>query len=94
MYNTDVSKIKPNTNLIGRNVVYFETIDSTNTVAKQGDYKNGTVKLLVKSQPDLKKIKKAVSSGTTSLVEVIVEPRANVYPMIPAGKHVSEMYFK
>ena len=39
-------------------------------------------------------IKKAVSSGTTSLVEVIVEPRANVYPMIPAGKHVSEMYFK
>ena len=39
-------------------------------------------------------VKKAVSSNETTLVEVIVEPRANVYPMIPAGKHVSEMYFK
>ena len=39
-------------------------------------------------------IKKAVNSGVTNVVEVIVEPRANVYPMIPAGKHVSEMYFK
>ena len=39
-------------------------------------------------------VKKAVSSGVTSVIEVIVEPRANVYPMIPAGKHVSEMYFK
>jgi acetolactate synthase-1/2/3 large subunit len=39
-------------------------------------------------------VKKAVSSGATSVIEVIVEPRANVYPMIPAGKHVSEMYFK
>jgi thiamine pyrophosphate-dependent acetolactate synthase large subunit-like protein len=38
--------------------------------------------------------KQAVASGGTSLIEVIVEPRANVYPMIPAGKHVSEMYFK
>ena len=39
-------------------------------------------------------IKKAVTSGMTNVIEVIVEPRANVYPMIPAGKHVSEMYFK
>ena len=39
-------------------------------------------------------VKKAVTSGETSLIEVIVEPRANVYPMIPAGKHVSEMLFK
>ncbi len=38
-------------------------------------------------------IKKAVNSGKTSLVEVIVEPRANVYPMIPGGKSVSEMIF-
>jgi acetolactate synthase-1/2/3 large subunit len=38
-------------------------------------------------------IAKAVSSGRTSVVEVIVEPRANVYPMIPAGKPVSEMVF-
>ena len=37
------NKIKPNTNLIGGNVVYFETIDSTNTVAKENDYKDGTV---------------------------------------------------
>lgn len=41
-----------------------------------------------------KVIKKAVDSGKTNVIEVIVEPRANVYPMIPAGKHVSEMYFK
>ena len=43
------SKIKPNTNLIGQNVVYFETIDSTNTVAKQNDYKDGTV-IIAESQ--------------------------------------------
>ncbi len=39
-------------------------------------------------------IKKAVNSGVTSLVEVIVEPRANVYPMIPGGKSVTEMVFE
>ena len=49
MYNTDISKIKPNTNLIGQNVVYFEAIDSTNTVAKQNDYKDGTV-IIAESQ--------------------------------------------
>ena len=38
-------------------------------------------------------IKKAVSSRKTCLVEVIVEPRANVYPMIPGGKSVTEMVF-
>lgn len=49
MYNTDISKIKPNTNLIGQNVVYFEAIDSTNTVAKQNYYKDGTV-IIAESQ--------------------------------------------
>ena len=39
----DTKKVKPNTNFIGQNVVYFETTDSTNTVAKQSDYKDGTV---------------------------------------------------
>ena len=39
-------------------------------------------------------IAKAIRSPRTTLVEVIVEPRANVYPMIPAGKPVSEMVFK
>ena len=38
-------------------------------------------------------IKKAVASRKTCLVEVIVEPRANVYPMIPGGKSVTEMVF-
>ncbi len=38
-------------------------------------------------------IAKAVKSNKTTVVEVIVEPRANVYPMIPAGKPVSEMVF-
>jgi acetolactate synthase-1/2/3 large subunit len=38
-------------------------------------------------------ISKAVKSDATTLVEVIVEPRANVYPMIPAGKPVSDMVF-
>ncbi len=40
---TDTSKIKPNTNLIGHNIVYFETVNSTNTVAKENDFKDGTV---------------------------------------------------
>ena len=39
-------------------------------------------------------IAKAIRSPRTTLVEVVVEPRANVYPMIPAGKPVSEMVFK
>ena len=39
-------------------------------------------------------IAKAVRSRRTSVVEVIVEPFANVYPMIPAGKPVSEMVFQ
>ncbi len=39
-------------------------------------------------------IRKAVASGRTSLVEVIVEPDANVYPMIPGGKNVKETVFK
>ncbi len=38
-------------------------------------------------------IAKAVDSDKTSLVEVIVEPRANVYPMIPAGRPVEDMVF-
>ncbi len=38
-------------------------------------------------------IAKAINSPKTTLVEVIVEPRANVYPMIPAGKPVSDMVF-
>ena len=39
MKTIDTKKVKPNTNFIGQNVVYFETTDSTNTVAKQSDYK-------------------------------------------------------
>ncbi|MBQ4471199.1 MAG: biosynthetic-type acetolactate synthase large subunit [Kiritimatiellae bacterium] len=39
-------------------------------------------------------IRKAIRSNKTTLVEVIVEPRANVYPMIPAGRPVSAMVFK
>ena len=38
-------------------------------------------------------IAKAINSPKTTVVEVIVEPRANVYPMIPAGKPVSDMVF-
>lgn len=39
-------------------------------------------------------IAKAIRSCKTSVVEVIVEPRANVYPMIPANRSVAEMVFK
>ena len=39
-------------------------------------------------------IKKAINCKETALVEVIVEPEANVYPMIPGGKSVKEMIFK
>ena len=38
-------------------------------------------------------IRRAIDSGRTTLVEVIVEPRANVYPMIPSGKPVAETIF-
>lgn len=38
-------------------------------------------------------LKRAIFSGKTSVVEIIVEPRANVYPMIPGGKSVTEMVF-
>ena len=39
-------------------------------------------------------IAKAVRSEKTTVVEVIIEPRANVYPMIPPNRSVSEMVFK
>lgn len=39
-------------------------------------------------------MKTAMNEKTTTLVEVIVEPEANVYPMIPSGKTVKEMIFK
>lgn len=38
-------------------------------------------------------IRKAVKSGRTTLIEVIVEPRANVYPMQPGGQPVEGMIF-
>lgn len=38
-----IKKIKPNTNFIGQNIEYFKTLDSTNTVAKENDYKDGTL---------------------------------------------------
>lgn len=39
-------------------------------------------------------VKKAIGLKRTCVVEVIVEPRANVYPMIPGGKSVTEMVFE
>ena len=39
-------------------------------------------------------MKKAINAKRTTLVEVIVDPEANVYPMIPGGKSVKEMLFK
>ena len=38
-------------------------------------------------------IRKAVNSGKPTLVEAIVEPRANVYPMQPGGQPVEGMIF-
>ncbi len=38
-------------------------------------------------------IRKAINSKKTSFVEVIVEPRANVYPMQPGGQPVEGMIF-
>jgi acetolactate synthase-1/2/3 large subunit len=38
-------------------------------------------------------LKKALRSRTPTFVDVIVDPRANVYPMIPGGKPVSETVF-
>ena len=39
-------------------------------------------------------MKKAINSKKTTLIEVIVEPEANVYPMIPGGRTVKETIFK
>lgn len=38
-----IKKIKPNTKFIAQNIEYFKTLDSTNTVAKEIDYKDGTL---------------------------------------------------
>ena len=34
-----------------------------------------------------------LADGRTAFVEVIVEPRANVYPMIPGGRSVNDTIF-
>jgi len=39
-------------------------------------------------------IRKAVKSRKTTFVEVVVEPRANVYPMQPGGQPVESMIFE
>ena len=39
-------------------------------------------------------LKRAVRSARTTFVEVIVEPRANVYPMQPGGQPVEGMIFE
>ena len=39
----DTSKIKPNTNSIGQNVVYYKTATSTNTIAKESACIDGTL---------------------------------------------------
>lgn len=39
-------------------------------------------------------LKKAINSSRTTFVEVIVEPRANVYPMQPGGQPVEGMIFE
>jgi acetolactate synthase-1/2/3 large subunit len=39
-------------------------------------------------------IRKAINSKRTSFVEVIVEPRANVYPMQPGGQPVEGMIYE
>ena len=39
-------------------------------------------------------IRKAVNSNSTTFVEVIVEPRANVYPMQPGGQPVEGMIYE
>ena len=39
-------------------------------------------------------LKRAMRAKETTLVEVIVEPEANVYPMIPSGRTVKETIFK
>ena len=39
-------------------------------------------------------LKRAIRAKETTLVEVVVEPEANVYPMIPSGRTVKETIFK
>ena len=39
-------------------------------------------------------ISEAIRSRKTNLVEVIVEPRANVYPMQPGGQPIGSMIFE
>jgi thiamine pyrophosphate-dependent acetolactate synthase large subunit-like protein len=39
-------------------------------------------------------ISKAINSKRTTFVEVIVEPRANVYPMQPGGQPVEGMIYE
>ena len=39
----DIKKIKSDSSVIARNIIYFENIDSTNSVAKTKPYENGTL---------------------------------------------------
>ena len=49
----------------------------------------------LKNKKDLKKhLKKILESDEAVLVECIVEKEENVYPMIPAGKDVSQLVGK
>lgn len=45
MFNKNINprKIKPNTDVVAQNVVYYKTIDSTNTAAKNAECKDGTI---------------------------------------------------
>jgi acetolactate synthase-1/2/3 large subunit len=36
-------------------------------------------------------LREALASGKTWVIECIVAPEANVFPMIPPGSHVAEM---
>jgi acetolactate synthase-1/2/3 large subunit len=36
-------------------------------------------------------LKEAFANGKPTIVDVVVEPEENVYPMVPAGKSLAEM---
>ena len=43
MSNININNIKPNTKFIAKNIVYFESVDSTNNIAKESDNPHGTL---------------------------------------------------
>lgn len=82
MHNINFKKIKPNTKLIAQKIVYFKSVSSTNTLAKETECENGTL-FIAESQTNGKGRmgRQWVSEENSGIYMSIV-----LFPEIPAGQ--------